>query len=156
MKLTQYTDYGLRALIALAVAPDSRHTVTGISSAYGISRNHLVKVVARLSELGYVETTRGKGGGVRLARPPEQIRVGQVVREMETGLGVVECLGKDGGGCVISPVCELKGLFDEATQAFLSALDDHTLSELVRPRVPMARLLGIPILIEGAAAAPLN
>lgn len=156
MKLTQYTDYGLRALIALAVAPGSRHTVTGISSAYGISRNHLVKVVARLSELGYVETTRGKGGGVRLARPPGEIRVGQVVREMETGLGVVECLGKDGGRCAISPVCRLKGLFDEATQAFLRSLDDHTLSELVQTRAPMARLLGIPITVDDARPAPLN
>lgn len=156
MKLTQYTDYGLRALIALAVAPDRRHTVTGISSAYGISRNHLVKVVARLSELGYVETTRGKGGGVRLARAPEQIRVGQVVREMESGLGVVECLGEDGGGCAISSVCHLKGLFEEATQAFLAALDNHTLSELVRPRAPLANLLGIPITVEGMPRGPLN
>lgn len=156
MKLTQYTDFGLRALIALAAAPDRRNTVTGISAAYGISRNHLVKVVARLADLGYVETTRGKGGGVRLARAPEHIRVGQVVREMESGLGVVECLGKDGGNCAISPVCQLKGLFDEATQAFLAALDDHTLSELVSPRAPVARLLGIPITVEDGIRAPLN
>jgi len=148
MRLTQYTDYGLRALIALAVAPDRRHTVTGISAAYGISRNHLVKVVAKLSELGYVETTRGKGGGVRLALAPEDIRVGQVVREMETGMSVVECLGKDGGSCAISPACQLKGLFEEATQAFLAALDGHTLGDLVRPRAPVARLLGIPITVE--------
>jgi Rrf2 family nitric oxide-sensitive transcriptional repressor len=156
MKLTQYTDYGLRALIALAVAPDRRLTVNGISAAYGISRNHLVKVVAKLADLGYVETTRGKGGGVRLARAPEDIRVGHVVREMEAGLGVVECLGKNGGGCVISPVCQLKGLFEEATQAFLAALDEHRLSELVRPQAPVARLLNIPIKVENAAPAAIN
>lgn len=156
MKLTQYTDYGLRALIALAVAPDRRLTVNGISAAYGISRNHLVKVVAKLADLGYVETTRGKGGGVRLARAPEDIRVGHVVREMEAGLGVVECLGKNGGGCVISPVCQLKGLFEEATQAFLAALDEHRLSELVRPQAPVARLLNIPIKVENAAPSAIN
>lgn len=156
MKLTQYTDYGLRALIALAVAPDRRLTVNGISAAYGISRNHLVKVVAKLADLGYVETTRGKGGGVRLARAPEDIRVGHVVREMEAGLGVVECLGKNGGGCVISPVCQLKGLFEEATQAFLAALDEHRLSELARPQAPVARLLNIPIKVENAAPAAIN
>lgn len=150
MKLTLYTDYGLRTLIALAVSPERRHTVTGISAAYGISRNHLVKVVARLADLGYVETTRGKGGGMRLARAPEQIRVGRVVRELESGLGVVACLGDDGDGCVISPVCRLKGLFEEATQAFLEALDGHTLDELVKPRASMARLLGIPVVVEAA------
>lgn len=149
MKLTQYTDYGLRTLIALAVAPDARHTVTGISSAYRISRNHLVKVVARLADLGYVRTTRGKGGGVQLARLPQDIRIGQVVRDLEPGLGIVECLANEGPGCVISPVCRLKSVFDEATQAFIAALDEHTLGELAREKAPVARLLGIPIRVEG-------
>ena len=148
MKLTQYTDFSLRALIALAAAPYRRHTVSGISSAYGISRNHLVKVVARLAELGYVQTTRGNGGGVRLAQAPQEIRIGQVVREMEAGLGVVDCLRRGSADCAIAPACQLKGLFAEATEAFLAALDNHTLSELVRPRAPIARLLGIPVTVE--------
>ena len=121
MKLTQYTDYGLRTLIALSVNPGEQQTVTTISRAYGISRSHLVKVVARLAERGYVETTRGKGGGVRLARPPSQIRVGDVVRDMEAELGIVECLEKNRGSCAIAPACRLKGVLSEAMQAFLTA-----------------------------------
>jgi Rrf2 family nitric oxide-sensitive transcriptional repressor len=148
MKLTLYTDYGLRMLIALAAAPGQRLTVSGISSAYGISRNHLVKVAARLADLGYVEATRGKGGGMQLARAPEDIRVGQVVRELEHGLGVVDCLDEHGASCVISPACRLKGLFEDATQAFLGTLDRHTLAELVKPRAAVAKLLGIPVVVE--------
>lgn len=152
MKLTQYTDYGLRALIALALTPDQQQTVSSISQAYGISRNHLVKVVARLAERGYVETVRGKGGGVRLARTPAAIRIGDVVRDMEAELGVVGCLEKNGGSCVIAPACRLKGLMAEATQAFLSTLDRHTLQDLVQQqRVPVARLLGIAVEVQSAA-----
>lgn len=151
MQLTQYTDFGLRTLIALGLDPDARHTVTGISQAYGISRHHLVKVVARLAERGYVETVRGKGGGVRLARPPSEIRVGDVVRDLEAELGVVECLQADGGQCVIAPACRLKGLLRDATREFLASLDRHTLDEMLRPRAPVARLLGIPVTVEKRA-----
>lgn len=151
MQLTQYTDYGLRTLIALALAPGELQTVTGIARAYGISRNHLVKVVARLAERGYVETLRGKGGGVRLARAPSEIRIGAVVRDMEAELGVVECLAKDGGGCVIAPACRLKSLLAEATREFLATLERHTLEDMVRQRAPMARLLGIAVAVEKRA-----
>src|SRR5689334_5978198 len=107
MQLTQYTDYGLRTLIALALNPREWQTVTTVSNAYGISRNHLVKVVAGLAERGYVETQRGKGGGMRLARAPAQIGIGAVVRDMEAELGIVECLEADGGQCAITPACGL-------------------------------------------------
>ena len=148
MQLTQYTDFGLRVLIALAVSPGERSTVSDVSKAYGISRHHLVKVVGRLATLGYVETIRGKGGGMRLARPPQQIVFGEVVRKLEAELGVVECLEKDGGNCVISPTCQLKGVLRTATEKFLAELDGHTLAEVLPHRRPLARLLGIPIRIE--------
>ena len=148
MQLTQYTDFGLRTLIALGLAQPRKLTVAEISESYGISRHHLVKVVARLAELGYVETLRGKGGGMRLAREPRSIRVGEVVRRLEAELGVVECLQTGGGKCVIVPSCRLKGLLHGATEKFLEELDTYTLADIVQPRVPLARLLGIPLSVE--------
>jgi len=148
MQLTQYTDYGLRTLIALGLASPRMLTVGQVSRSYGISRNHLVKVAARLSALGYVETTRGKGGGMRLARDPQTICVGEVVRRMEAELGVVECLEKDGGNCVIAPSCRLQGLLRTATGRFLEELDAHTLQDVLQPAAPLSRLLGIEIVTE--------
>ena len=151
MQLTQYTDYALRTLIALGLNPDGKLTVTDIASAYGISRNHLVKVVGRLAESGYVQTLRGKGGGMRLARAPGDIRIGALVRDMEAELGVVECLTEEGGHCVIAQVCRLKGLLREATDAFLGSLDEHSLEDILRQPQPVARLLHIPIRVERRA-----
>jgi Rrf2 family transcriptional regulator, nitric oxide-sensitive transcriptional repressor len=151
MQLTQYTDYALRTLIALGLKPGEKLTVTDIASAYGISRNHLVKVVARLAESGYVETLRGKGGGMRLARAPREIRLGDVVRDLEAELGVVECLTEGGGHCVIAPACKLKGLLHQATDAFLDTLDRHTLEDILRQPQPVARLLHIPVKVERRA-----
>jgi Rrf2 family nitric oxide-sensitive transcriptional repressor len=148
--LTQYTDFALRTLIALAISPDERATVSQISRAYGISRHHLVKVAGRLAELGYVETTRGKGGGMRLARRPQRIGMGDVVRAMEAELGVVECLTTGGGACVIAPACRLKTMLHGATNRFLEELDQYTLADVLKSRVPLARLLGIPVSIEPA------
>jgi Rrf2 family transcriptional regulator, nitric oxide-sensitive transcriptional repressor len=151
MQLTRYTDLALRTLIALGLDPGRQQTVTAISRAYGISRHHLVKVVARLAERGYVETVRGKGGGMRLARLPAAIRVGDVVRDMEAELGVVECLQADGGQCAIAPVCRLKGVLRTATRQFLAALDQYTLEDMLRQRAPVARLLGIPVSVARRA-----
>jgi Rrf2 family transcriptional regulator, nitric oxide-sensitive transcriptional repressor len=151
MQLTQYTDYALRTLMALGLNPGGKLTVTDIAKAYGISRNHLVKVVARLAESGYVETARGGGGGMRLARAPREIRIGAVVRDMEAELGVVECLTEVGGRCVIAPVCRLKGLLQEATGAFLETLDRYTLEDVLQHPTPVARLLHIPVRIERRA-----
>ena len=151
MQLTQYTDYALRTLIALGVNPGAKLTVGDIATAYGISRNHLVKVVARLAETGYVETLRGKGGGMRLARAPRDIGIGAVVRDMEAELGVVECLTEGGGHCVIAQACRLKGLLHQATGAFLDTLDQHSLEDILRQPQPVARLLHIPVRVERRA-----
>ena len=152
MQLTQYTDFALRTLIALAVSPGERSTVSDISRAYGISRHHLVKVVGRLAELGYVETVRGKGGGMRLARRPQHIGVGEIVRAMEAELGVVDCLKAGGGDCVIAPACRLKSIMRDATEKFLAELDDYTLADMLRTRAPLTKLLGIPVRIESGRA----
>jgi Rrf2 family transcriptional regulator, nitric oxide-sensitive transcriptional repressor len=150
MHLTQYTDFALRTLIALAVSPAERSTVSEISHAYQISRHHLVKVAGRLAELGFIETMRGKGGGLRLARRPQRICIGEVVRAMEAELGVVECLTAGGGRCVIAPACRLKSILHDATARFLEELDQYTLADVLKSRVPLARLLGIPVSIEPA------
>jgi Rrf2 family nitric oxide-sensitive transcriptional repressor len=153
MRLKLYTDYGLRTLITLALAPAQPQTAASISAAHGISRHHLVKIMARLAELGYVSTARGKGGGVRLARPAEQISIGQVVRDLEEDPGVLPCMNEETIHCVVAPACQLRGFLGEATAAFFSTLDRYTLKDAVRQRAPMARLLGIPIHTVPAAAS---
>src|SRR3954470_9914491 len=137
MQLTSYTDYAFRTLIALAcVAPD-KLTAAEISNSYGISLNHLLKVVQRLAALGYVETTRGKSGGIRLAIDPQLLTLGRVVRELEPDLGVVACLRSDEKYCAITPACGLKGILNEATTQFLKVLDQRTLADVtsVKPRL---------------------
>src|SRR6185369_5795613 len=128
MQLTSYTDYAFRTLIALACVAPEKLTVGEISDSYGISLNHLLKVVQRLAELGYVETTRGKSGGVRLLAEPNALRLGAVVRGMESELGLVACLRAGEEPCVIAPACKLKSILSAATNQFLAALDQHTLA----------------------------
>lgn len=142
MRLTRYADYSLRVLTYLAVSPEGFGTIQGISDAYGISRNHLMKVVRQLGHKGYIESIRGRGGGLILRMPPERIRVGQVVRDMEPDLELVECFGED-GQCIISPACRLKGVLQDALQAFLDVLDEYTVSDLTRPARPLVELLAL-------------
>lgn len=151
MQLTVFTDYALRTLIGLgAVAPD-KLTVGQLSEAYGISSHHLLKVVTQLAALGYVETLRGKTGGARLSRDPEQIRLGALVRQLEPDLGVVPCLRQGEAPCVIAPVCRLKRVFAGATEGFLAELDRHTLADLLEPRRKLQTLLQLGR--DGGAAA---
>lgn len=143
MRITLHSDYALRMLIYLAVHPDQPITVGEIATSYGISRNHLLKVALNLSKGGFVETTRGRSGGLRLARPAAEITVGAVVRHLEEDFAIVECLKNGGGACTISPVCLMKGVFREALSAFISVLDRHTIGEMTRDTGALIALFGI-------------
>jgi len=143
VRLTVYTDFSLRVLIFLALKGDRLATIAEIAKAYGISKNHLMKVAYQLGLAGYVETVRGKGGGMRLARRPEKIVIGEVVRRTEPDMALVPCLAPDDDDafCAILPSCALRGALSRAREAFLSALDGYTLADLARPRVPLRKLL---------------
>ena len=141
MQLTSYTDYAFRTLIALACVAPEKLTVGEISASYGISLNHLLKVVQKLAELGYVETTRGKAGGVRLLADPAKLKLGAVVRGMEPELGVVACLRSDEEPCAIAPACRLKSILSEAMSQFLAQLDEHTLADITRAKPRISGLL---------------
>ncbi len=144
MHLTSYTDYALRVLIYLGVKAELA-TITEISDAYGISRNHLVKVVHDLGRRGYIHTLRGKHGGIRLAQPAAEICVGHLVRELEEDMRLVECFNVAAlGGCRIEPACVLQHVLHGALQAFLAELDRFTLADLLVPKHSLAALLHLP------------
>ncbi|MPY69620.1 MAG: Rrf2 family transcriptional regulator [Alphaproteobacteria bacterium] len=129
MRLTAFTDYGLRALMRLAADPDRSVSTEEIATEFAISRHHLTKVVRDLAAAGYVTTQRGAGGGFRLARPPRSITLGEVVRALERRHALVECFREDGGACVLTPHCRLKGRLAAAREAFLRELDTTTLAD---------------------------
>jgi Rrf2 family nitric oxide-sensitive transcriptional repressor len=135
MRLTVFSDYTLRVLMYLALDRTRLATIPEIANAYGISENHLMKVVHQLACAGIVETARGKGGGIRLARAPEEIRLGEIVRASEGDAPIVECLSGDRQTCRITSSCKLKGILVNAFDALYDSLDEHTLADLVeRPR----------------------
>ena len=142
MRLTNFTDYTLRVLIYLGAHRDEERlaTIGDIATAYGISENHLMKVVHHLAKQGYVETTRGNGGGMRLARAPELINVGAVVRGAEEDLAVVECFEEGNLNCPIAPACTLRGVLGRAMRAFFEVLDGQTLADLIRPQARLVRI----------------
>ncbi len=139
MRLTAFTDYALRALMRLAGEPERSFTTDEIAREFDISRNHLTKVVRELAESGFVATHRGAGGGFRLARPPEKITLGEVVRLLEARHAMVECFRADGGGCVLTPRCRLKSKLALAARAFIAELDRTTLAECAYIAPPRRR-----------------
>ncbi len=143
MKLTRFTDYSLRVLIYLGLRDDGRVTIREISEAYGISRNHLMKVVSLLTRKGYLDARRGPGGGIALARPPEEIVVAEVIRDMEDDMNLVECFCSD-GKCTIKSMCQLKKVLTEALKAYLVTLEKYTLTDLLKPAGGLRQVLGIP------------
>ncbi len=143
MRLTSFTDYGLRALMRLAGAPEQDFTADGLAREFGVSRHHLAKVLRELTAAGLIVSQRGAGGGVRLARPAESVTLGEIVRRLESAPDLVECFRADGGACSLTPGCRLKGRLAAAREAFFCELDASTLADCAwRPpaaREPAAR-----------------
>ena len=133
MRLTDYTDYCLRTLMYLAAHRGKLVTIQEIADAYGISKSHLMKVAHQLGQAGLVETVRGRGGGLRLGRAPEDINVGAVVRGTEPDFAMVECFGRRDGDCALSADCGLKDVLRRATDAYLDVLAGVTLADLMHP-----------------------
>ena len=151
MRLTVYTDYALRLLMYLALKDDRLATVNDVADSYGISRNHLMKVAHQLGVAGYVETVRGRGGGLRLARSPASIGLGDVIRRTEPDTSLVPCFKPVDAPCAIRRCCVLQRALEKARLAFFEVLDGYTLEDLVKPRTNLQQLLAIaPV----ASAAP--
>lgn len=140
MRLTRYTDYAMRVLLYVGAQDEARLSpISEISRAYGISQNHLMKVVNDLVNAGYLESVRGRFGGIRLAKPAAEINVGAVVRHTEEGFDLVDCTN-----CIIAPACGLTGALAEALAAFMKVLDGYSLDDLLAKRANFAALFGIP------------
>jgi Rrf2 family transcriptional regulator, nitric oxide-sensitive transcriptional repressor len=143
MRLTVYTDYALRMLMYLALKEDQLATIAEIAESYDISKNHLMKVAHQLGVAGYVDTVRGRGGGLRLAKPIQAIVLGEVVRYTEPDMAIVPCFEPVNAPCAIQPCCVLKRALKKARDAFVEVLDGYTLSDLVQPQARLTSLLGI-------------
>jgi Rrf2 family nitric oxide-sensitive transcriptional repressor len=152
MRLTVYTDYALRMLMYLALKDDGLATIEEIAQSYGISKNHLMKVAYQLGVAGYVDTVRGRNGGLRLAMPAKAIGLGEVVRHTEPDMALVMCFEPTNADCAILPSCVLRKALDQARTAFVKALDNYTLSDLVKPRASLQAMLSIEPAQPGRAS----
>lgn len=143
MRLTTHTDYSLRLLIFLGLRPGTPVTIAEVADAYTISPSHLAKVAQSLTKLGFVQTVRGRHGGLRLALPPEAINLGDLVRAIEPDWRLVECFEPAGNACALTPACRLKGVLQQAMGGFFGVLDGVRLSDLLENRLHMQALLRI-------------
>jgi Rrf2 family transcriptional regulator, nitric oxide-sensitive transcriptional repressor len=140
MRLTLHTDFALRVLIQAGLNDGGLTTINDIAESFDISKHHLMKVVNDLAQKGYLDTVRGRNGGIRLMRKARDINIGQVVRDTEDRLEVIGCLGEM-GYCRIERVCVLRDVLREATDAFLAVLDSYTLADLLKPHKALSALL---------------
>lgn len=144
MRLTNYTDYALRVLIYLAAkGKDEKSTITEITNSYQISRNHLTKVIHQLGQIGFIKTIRGRGGGIKLAKRPDEITIGSVVKETEEDFYLVECFKGGANNCVLTPICGLKNILGEALTAYLNVLDGYTIADIVQKPEVYRKMLNI-------------
>lgn len=153
MKLTGYTNYALRSLQLAALRYPERIRVSDVVKIHGLARPHIVKIVHELGKAGYLETHRGRGGGFRLARPAEEIVVGDVVRLTEGSLDIVECFNPDTNTCPLLGICRLSVAFQKATAAFMAVLDDVTVADIAANR---RQLLNRIAPLEQSSAKPVS
>lgn len=132
MQITRFTDYGLRTLMYVAARSENIASVKEIAEYYGISRNHLVKVVHRLSQLGYIETTKGKGGGLQIAQGAGNLRLGDLISQLEPNMGIAECFDTKTNTCRITGSCQLKHYLFEAMKNFIDTMNKYTLADMVQ------------------------
>lgn len=145
MKLTLFTDYAMRVLLYLGARPERLCSIAEVAQAYRVSQNHLMKVVNALAREGYIESVRGRRGGIRLGRAPAAINLGALIRATEDGFQLVDC-----GRCVVAPACGVTGVLGEALAAFLAVLDRYTLADMLTPHLRLRELLLMDA-VEGAA-----
>lgn len=143
MRLTVYSDYALRLLMFLAVRGNALSTIPQVADAYHISGNHLMKVVHKMGQAGYIETVRGRGGGMRLARPAADIVLGDVIRFAEPDMDIVPCFAPENQECPLRRACRLKGALERARSAFLDVLDEYTLADLTSNSPVLQASLGL-------------
>ena len=140
MRLTNFSDYSLRVLIYLAIKQE-KSSIAEVSRSFNVSENHLVKVVHRLSSLGYVHSIRGKNGGIQLGRDPERINLGKIIVQLEPDFDIAECFNEVSNACRISPVCRLKSVLNKAQKAFLRTLGKYSLADVIKNKSELAPYL---------------
>lgn len=143
MRLSMFTDYSLRVLIQAAIRHPNKVTIDEVATAYGISRNHLIKVINELGRSGFLVTHRGRTGGFTLGRPADRISVGEVVKFGEEGQPILECFDPERNRCVITPACKLKGVISEARRAFFDVLGKYTIADVCAKPEALLRHLGL-------------